>query len=303
MLIRFTKIHRTLGLIVAVLSITACGTNPPQDSSPQDSESLNDALFSRAKTAFLNNEYKTTAILLEPLATKGNAKAQYTLGYLYYHGKGVKQDIKQAQNWFIKSADQDNPKAIRALALLKAAINKNETPKKIIPVEKTSTPPLLDLRQTVKQQPPVQPVVQQPTTNIIQPEQLQLSVEQKALPQSIPAELTSTTTQQQNKHSSTVDTVTEGSEWIIIQPARNFTIQLASSLKEKAIIKFVNNVALDGVYYFKSIVEGVTRYTVIHGNFGSYERAKLKLTRLKERGFKNAWIRKIGKLQVLINNQ
>jgi len=303
MFIQFTKLCHSLCFIAAILSIAACETNPPLENKPQATESLHDALFKRARAAFLSNDYKTTAILLEPLAAKGNAKAQYTLGYLYYHGKGVKQDIQQARSWFIKSSDQNNLKAIRALTLLNATINNNETQKKITPKEKTSTLPLLDLRKTIKQ-PVVQPIAQKPIKKItVQPEPLQLSVEQKNILNSVQNEAANTTVQQRNNRLPSTNSLTVGNEWVIIQPARNFTIQLASGMKEKSIIRFVKNVELDGVHYIKSTKEGVTRYTVIHGNFDSFERANLKLARLKERGFKGAWIRKIRNLQILINNQ
>lgn len=41
-----------------------------------------------------------------PLAEKGDARAQYQLGLLYRHGKGVERDYGEAAGWFRKSAER-----------------------------------------------------------------------------------------------------------------------------------------------------------------------------------------------------
>jgi len=49
---------------------------------------------------------------LTPLATSGNALAQYRLGMLYYHGQGVTEDEKMAIYWWKKAAAQGNVEAM-----------------------------------------------------------------------------------------------------------------------------------------------------------------------------------------------
>ncbi len=44
-------------------------------------------------------------------AQKGDAKAQCTLGLMYYIGEGVDADDKEALSWFRKAADQGNAEA------------------------------------------------------------------------------------------------------------------------------------------------------------------------------------------------
>lgn len=46
-----------------------------------------------------------------PLAAKGDARAQFELGYMYERGKGVPQDYKESLFWFRKSAEQGNASA------------------------------------------------------------------------------------------------------------------------------------------------------------------------------------------------
>ena len=44
-------------------------------------------------------------------AEKGDAKAQYNLGGMYYKGEGVKKDDKQAFRFYLKAALQGDPAA------------------------------------------------------------------------------------------------------------------------------------------------------------------------------------------------
>lgn len=46
-----------------------------------------------------------------PLAVKGDARAQFELGYMYERGKGVPQDYQESLSWFRKSAAQGNASA------------------------------------------------------------------------------------------------------------------------------------------------------------------------------------------------
>ena len=39
-------------------------------------------------------------------AEQGDARAQYNLGSMYYNGKGVTQDYKEAVKWYTKAAEQ-----------------------------------------------------------------------------------------------------------------------------------------------------------------------------------------------------
>ncbi len=53
-----------------------------------------------------------------PLAEKGNAEAQNSLGYMYSIGQGVTQDYKTAFKWYKLSAEQGNAEAQYNLALM-----------------------------------------------------------------------------------------------------------------------------------------------------------------------------------------
>ena len=45
------------------------------------------------------------------LAEQGDAQAQYALGVLYTHGRGVPQDYTAAMSWYRKAAEQGDAQA------------------------------------------------------------------------------------------------------------------------------------------------------------------------------------------------
>jgi hypothetical protein len=56
--------------------------------------------------AYIAGDYASAMAEFKPLAEKGDAKAQYYMGFLYHHGYGVKRDEAQASKWFRMAADQ-----------------------------------------------------------------------------------------------------------------------------------------------------------------------------------------------------
>lgn len=60
-----------------------------------------------------------TAHLLR-LAEQGDANAQYKVGQMYEKGTGVTKDISEAQQWYQKASEQNQPKA--RLAYLKITL-------------------------------------------------------------------------------------------------------------------------------------------------------------------------------------
>ena len=55
----------------------------------------------------VSGQAQTTEIdALQGLAEQGDAQAQFTLGAMYYNGRGVPQDYKQAVKWYRLAAEQ-----------------------------------------------------------------------------------------------------------------------------------------------------------------------------------------------------
>ena len=58
--------------------------------------------------AYDRGDYATAVRLVRPLAEQGNARAQNSLGAMYYNGKGVVKDFKKAVKWYRLAAAQGN---------------------------------------------------------------------------------------------------------------------------------------------------------------------------------------------------
>jgi TPR repeat protein len=64
------------------------------------------------------NNVITAARAFLPLAEKGHAKAQTSLGFLYSTGRGVPQNYMEAARWFQRAAEQGDPTAQYMLGLM-----------------------------------------------------------------------------------------------------------------------------------------------------------------------------------------
>lgn len=64
-----------------------------------------------AGAAHDRGDYVTAAQILRPWAEHGNADAQYNLGVLYRHGRGVPQSDVEAVGWYRLAADQGDSRA------------------------------------------------------------------------------------------------------------------------------------------------------------------------------------------------
>lgn len=54
---------------------------------------------------FLKHNYSTAMELFQQAAAKGNAEAQYQIGFLYEYGQGVTRDLEKAMKWYRQAAE------------------------------------------------------------------------------------------------------------------------------------------------------------------------------------------------------
>lgn len=83
--------------------------------------------LSDAKQALDARQYRKAIPLLQPLAEKGDPRAQHLLGFAYMFGTGIKKWETQAQYWLMKAAAQDYTPAIGLLGRLLIEIDKTPT--------------------------------------------------------------------------------------------------------------------------------------------------------------------------------
>ena len=65
--------------------------------------------FQKGMVAFNKGDFTTALNELRPLAEQGNVEAQYRLGWMFRHGKGVIQDIVFAHMWWNIAASHGHP--------------------------------------------------------------------------------------------------------------------------------------------------------------------------------------------------
>lgn len=67
--------------------------------------------FQKGLDAFNAGDYAEAYVHWWPLALQGDAKAQASIGFMFYSGKGVNQDDAQSLVWFGKAAEAGQPTA------------------------------------------------------------------------------------------------------------------------------------------------------------------------------------------------
>ncbi len=94
-------------LIILCLMLTSCA-------SIYQSHELH-----QGQVNFKQGNFKVAFYQLLPVAYRGNAVAQYAVGYMYFYGYGVRMDRASGKYWMTKSARQDYLPAINALELIR----------------------------------------------------------------------------------------------------------------------------------------------------------------------------------------
>ncbi len=68
--------------------------------------------------SFSVQDYRQAFVRLLPEAEKGQADAQYAVGYMYYYGQGVIEDRRKAWLWITRAAKAGQTDAQTAVSLL-----------------------------------------------------------------------------------------------------------------------------------------------------------------------------------------
>ena len=74
--------------------------------------------FEAAGEAYEKGDYQTAFKIWKPLADKGDAQAQYNLGFLYENGQGVLQNYTKAAKYYSLAAEQNYVSAQNNLGVM-----------------------------------------------------------------------------------------------------------------------------------------------------------------------------------------
>jgi len=117
----------------------------------------------------------------------------------------------------------------------------------------------------------------------------------------------STDTESQTNASSAAADEVEGLEspnWVLLQQADKFTIQLSASTDRRDVTRFLARAGLtkpNSIYSFQR--QGVTRFALVHGLFDNVEDAQLAIQKMAPAAVSNQpWIRRLGSIQRTVKN-
>jgi hypothetical protein len=77
-----------------------------------------DLAFRSGLSAFNSGRYARALAEWRPLAAAGDARAQESIGFMYYGGRGVARDSHKAASFFYRAANQGEPTAQLFLAIM-----------------------------------------------------------------------------------------------------------------------------------------------------------------------------------------
>lgn len=77
-----------------------------------------DSAFRSGLSAFNAGRYAQALAEWRPLAAAGDARAQESMGFMYYGGRGVPRDARKAAAFFYRAANQGEPTAQLFLAIM-----------------------------------------------------------------------------------------------------------------------------------------------------------------------------------------
>ncbi len=293
-----------------MLLLQGCATTPP---TPPGDEAR-----TQAKIAYLLSDYQRTLAITLPRAEAGEPWAQYTLGYMYYYGYGVRKDRQTAKRWIESAATKGYVPAQQAMLRL------SQSPPKMGEESNASTlqepadtsetaPPAAEPAQPMKPQmteplqetnPPAsssEPSISPPSPTPAQPqetapaprsesEQAPTSPQSSADPPSQTLTPTAgTALGLQTPAATSQSSDIKGRDWISRQDPRHFTLQLASSLDEAAIIRLIHKRRIEQqAAYYSTGQNGRTWYSLIYGNFTNRSSAHRVMRHLPRRLLRNS---------------
>jgi len=121
MLIKMKKniIFVFLMLCMSSFLLVACSNSTNTEKLKNSSSQQEvDTLFKKAEALFEDDKPEEAYKILKQLAEQGDAKAQNSLGNGYQHGFWGEIDLKQAEYWYRKAANQNYAKGIHNLGML-----------------------------------------------------------------------------------------------------------------------------------------------------------------------------------------
>lgn len=283
------RLFRLVLMALFIANIAGCTTTTKlvKTGTPVDQA----AQFEKAKTAFDQQDYEHSALLLKPLVEQGHAEAQYALGYMHHKGLGVPRNDKLAIQWLSAAAAQGNEKAMKALRHLSQPEGNATDSNEQATAAPTQAPvEIPEAIMAVNEQPqadetPETAIPHLPDTPAEAVPQTKATKTPEAMAHAITAE--------------TLITLTDDEQWIMNQPGESYTIQLIATSNEAALQRFIGeNNLRDSTVYYQTRKNGGSWFTLIQGSFKSSTLARSAIRKLASSlQIAKPWIKPIADIQ------
>ncbi len=234
-------------------------------------------------------DYEKAAKLFEDAAEQGHGNAQYSLAVMYAFGQSKVKNYETAIKWFKKSAEQNIAQAQFNLGVFNEngyGVEKDHEKAK----EWYQLAAAQGLQEAIEKLKSLND-----RKSDVEKNQDGSSVDMSDVPT---ATVTAPDTSTMTSSDSVLDSLNR-SNWLKQQDTDKYTLQLASVINEKDVIKYLKQTGLDSkAGYIVVIVNNITRYTAIYGLYDTYKSAEIAVTELPP-AIQRAkpWIRNTGILQ------
>ncbi|GAB4357886.1 MAG: hypothetical protein Kow006_25980 [Gammaproteobacteria bacterium] len=278
-------------LATLLLALTGCTSTPESDRG--DSGSGVDG-YELARNAYRAGDYMTAAERLIPVAERGDPRAQYALGYMYYYGKGVLPDRERALQLFQNAAGQGNRRAAEALRILSEG-GTGENSLGVAPAPVSGSPPAASGREETSTLPDANSE-ESPMAGATDPAEGAAGASSVEVAESDPGGSGSRTASAAAAAAPPLKVAGGSSEWLKEQDPDKLTIQLVAGHELEGVQRFV---AEHGLGDRAAVVEkwrnGVPWYVVLYGIYEGLEKAEEALEGLPAALRVNGpWIRRLG---------
>ncbi len=228
------------------------------------------------------------ADLFRQAANREHAHAQYSLGVMYAYGRGVDRDYTEARRWFEKAAGK---------GIAQAQFNLG-----IFYEHGYGVEPDMMLAQQWYQRAAAQGLAE--AKNRLDLLTTELSDMPVPAPVDTIAEDQAVSADISGYHISEISPFRiKREDWILQQSDKNYTIQIASVIREDELLRFLNRHGLkEDSAYMEAVIDGVTRYNAFYGVYTTYADAQQAIAGLpQEISRSSPWVRNFGILQKMIN--
>jgi TPR repeat protein len=118
----FSSIQESISKTEQLKADAAAGKKQPdpvaESTAPSTISKADRDQLRQAQSLFVRGKYMEALKLWQPLAEKGIAEAQYSLGFLYHSGWGPERDLVQATRWYTLAGKQEENRAQFNLGVL-----------------------------------------------------------------------------------------------------------------------------------------------------------------------------------------